>query len=426
MQVAFKRSLFPSRSLAPRARARSAWVVWGFAAGLYFVAVFHRMVLGVAALEAERRYHVGAGALSAFTAVQLGVYLALQVPVGLAADRIGPRRSLAAGMGAIAVGEAVFALSGTLGAGLAGRALIGLGDAFIFVNVLRVAHTWFPPSRAALLTALTSLLGALGQLLTTVPAHLALDGLGWTATFAGAAALTALLAAGALGVVRDAPGARAVADRDDHDRALETLRAAWRQRRTRLGFWAHFGLMTPFVTMTALWGYPWLVEAQGLSHATAASWLAFAVVALAIAAPFVGRLGGRGPYMQVRMALVTGTLLVVSWSAVLAWPGARPPHALILAALAISGVGSAVSVVAFMLARAGNPAHVAGSATGLVNYGGFFAGSLAILLAGVLLGHDGRTPEAFQHALLPMLAFSALSLVQVLRLRFDAVRAARA
>jgi MFS family permease len=226
------------------------------------------MVLGVAALEAEQRYHVGAGALSAFTAVQLGVYLAMQVPVGLAADRIGPRRSLATGMAAIAVGEAIFALSGTLGAGLAGRALIGLGDAFVFVNVLRVAHTWFPPSRAALLTALTSLLGALGQLLTTVPAHLALDGLGWTATFAGAAALTALLAAGALGVVRDAPAASSSAGEVEpapgHDRILATLGAAWRQRRTRLGFWAHFGLMTPFVTMTALWGYPWLVEAQGV------------------------------------------------------------------------------------------------------------------------------------------------------------------
>src|SRR3954447_21982151 len=426
MQVALKCSVLASRPLPPRARRPSGWLVWGFAAGLYFVAVFHRMVLGVAALEAERRYHVGAGALSAFTAVQLGVYLAMQVPVGLAADRIGPRRSLAAGMAAIAVGEAVFALSGTLGAGLGGRALIGLGDAFIFVNVLRVAHSWFEPRRAALLTALTSLLGALGQLLTTVPAHLALDGLGWTATFAGAAGVTALLAAGALGVVRDSPAARAAADRDDHDRVLETLRAAWRQRRTRLGFWAHFGLMTPFVTMTALWGYPWLVEAQGLSHATAASWLAFAVVALAIAAPFVGRLGGRGPYMQVRMALVTGTLLVVSWAAVLGWPGARPPHALILAALAISGVGSAVSVVAFMLARAGNPEHVAGSATGLVNCGGFLAGSVAILAAGVLLGHDGRTALDVRRPLLPMLRLSALSLAQGTRLRFASVRAARA
>src|SRR4051794_1565450 len=183
------------------------------------------MVLGVAALEAERRYHVGAGALSAFTAVQLAVYLAMQVPVGLAADRIGPRRSLAAGMTAIAAGEAIFALTGTFGAGLAGRALIGLGDAFVFVNVLRVAHTWFEPSRAALLTALTSLLGGLGQLLTTVPAHLALDGLGWTTTFAGAAAITAVLAAGALRVVRDAPAAAA---RDRRRRCSRPARAGRR------------------------------------------------------------------------------------------------------------------------------------------------------------------------------------------------------
>ncbi len=175
--------------------------------------------------------------------------------------------------------------------------------------------------------------------------------------------------------------------------------------------------MTPFVTMTALWGYPWLVEAQGIARGTAATWLAVAVVSLALAAPVVGRLGSRGPYMQERMALVTGTLLVVAWAAVLAWPGGMPPHVLIVAALAVSGVGSAVSVVAFMLARAGNPAHVAGSATGLVNCGGFLAGSVAILLAGLMLAHDGRTAVAFQHALLPMLGFSALSLMQLARLR---------
>src|SRR4051812_7383074 len=121
MQVAFKRSPLSSRPLSPRARRPGeAWIVWGFAAALYFVAVFHRMVLGVAALEAERRYHVGPGALSAFTAVQLGVYLAMQVPVGLAADRIGPRRSLAAGMGAIAAGAAALPPTGAVRARPAG------------------------------------------------------------------------------------------------------------------------------------------------------------------------------------------------------------------------------------------------------------------------------------------------------------------
>src|SRR4051794_41932438 len=107
------------------------------------------MVLGVAAFEAERRYHVGAGALSAFTAVQLGVYLAMQVPVGLAADRIGPRRSLAAGMGAIAAGEGIFALSGAPRAGPAGRGVIGPGGAVGFVHVLRLAHTGFQAAPAA-------------------------------------------------------------------------------------------------------------------------------------------------------------------------------------------------------------------------------------------------------------------------------------
>src|ERR671932_2121244 len=102
MQDAFKFSPPLSRPHSLRARRRSGWIVWGFAAGLYFVAVFHRMVLGVAALEAERRYHVGAGALSAFTAVQLGVYLALKVTVGMAEDRIGTRRLLEAGMGVCA------------------------------------------------------------------------------------------------------------------------------------------------------------------------------------------------------------------------------------------------------------------------------------------------------------------------------------
>lgn len=77
--------------------------------------------------------------------------------------------------------------------------------------------------------------------------------------------MTAGLALAALGVVRDAPGAQVAGPPPaGHDAIGATLRTAWRQRRTRLGFWAHFGLMTPFVTMTALWGYPWLVEAQGV------------------------------------------------------------------------------------------------------------------------------------------------------------------
>src|SRR5689334_14405624 len=108
---------------------RGAWLVWGLAAGFYFVALFHRMSLGVASLEAAHRFGVAAGALAAFSAVQLGLYLLMQVPAGLGADRIGPRRMLALGLTCMAVGEIAFGLSTDMTVGLAARALVGIGDA---------------------------------------------------------------------------------------------------------------------------------------------------------------------------------------------------------------------------------------------------------------------------------------------------------
>jgi MFS family permease len=398
----------------------AGWAIWGFAALLYLVAMFHRTALGVAAFDAEHRFGVGAGVVATFVAVQLVVYLALQIPVGLAADRIGARRSLAVGTAAIAAGEMLFALSGGLGAGLAGRALVGMGDACIFVNALRLAHAWFPPHRAAQLTALTSMIGAVGQLVSTVPLHIALDRLGWVTTFGGAAAATGLLSAAALRLVRDEP-AGAAARVPAHDRVRSTLNAAWRVPGTRMGFWTHFGLMGPFVSTTALWGHPWLVEGHGVAPDTAAAWLAVGVACFAAAAPVVGYIGSRGSRAQLRVAVGSGLLVVVAWTSSLAWPLGDVPDALLIATLAVTGVGGAASMVAFMLARAANLPQVAGSALGLVNCGGFVAAAVVVLAAGVVLGAVGHGATGYRLALTPMLAGSAFALFQTSRLmRADA------
>ena len=49
---------------------------------MYVVAVLHRTSLGVAGLDAQVRFDIGAGALASFAVLQLLVYAALQVPVG--------------------------------------------------------------------------------------------------------------------------------------------------------------------------------------------------------------------------------------------------------------------------------------------------------------------------------------------------------
>ncbi len=70
--------------------SRRAWLMFSIAIAAYMVAVLQRSSLGVAAVEATDRFSVNAAALSTLAVVQIVVYAALQIPVGVMLDRVGP------------------------------------------------------------------------------------------------------------------------------------------------------------------------------------------------------------------------------------------------------------------------------------------------------------------------------------------------
>jgi nitrate/nitrite transporter NarK len=386
-----------------------AWTVWGLAASFYLVALFHRMSLGVASLDAQERFGLSAGTVATLSALQLGLYLAWTIPAGLAADRIGPRRALTLGLVLMAAGETAFGLATSAPLALGGRALVGVGDAFMFLSVLRIAQNWFPARRYPLLASLTGLAGAIGQIGTTMPLGAALDGLGWTATFAGTGALTALLALLCMRTIRDRPGG-AAGEEPERVPLGATLRAASARPATRQAFWSHFALMGPFVAITALWGYPYLVRAQDVAPATARAWLMGCVIAFGLAAPLVGALAARGH--RDRLIRGSAVALAAGWSATLLWPGGHPPAAVILTALVLTGLAGACAMLAFDVARAGNPAAHAGAAGGLANTGGFTAAVATQLAAGAVLG---VADVAIGVALLPMLGLMLVATARLVR-----------
>jgi MFS family permease len=397
---------------------RRAWLIWGLAAGFYLVALFHRMSLGVAALDAQHRFGLAAGTIATLSALQLGLYLAWTIPAGLAADRFGPRRALTAGLVLMAVGETTFGLATAAPLALGGRALVGVGDAFMFLSVLRIGQNWFPPHRYALLASLTGLAGAIGQIGTTVPLGAALDGMGWTATFAGSGLLTAGLALACMRWMADRPaGAPADPGVAERPPVLATLRAAWSRPATRHAFWSHFGLMGPFVAITALWGYPWLVRGEGVAPGTARAWLLLCVVAFGASSPLIGAWVARRPGGLADLLLSATGLVTAAWAATLLWPGGHPPPAVIIGTLLVTGVAGGAAMLSFDIARAGNPAHSAGAATGLANTGGFTAAVLTQLAAAQALH---LATGSIRVALLPMLALLVLACVQAGRHRLAA------
>ena len=80
-----------------KSTVRTAYAVWIVGLLVYLVAVFHRSSLAVAGLAATERFDISASQLATFTMLQLLVYAAMQIPVGLLVDRFGPRSVLLCG-----------------------------------------------------------------------------------------------------------------------------------------------------------------------------------------------------------------------------------------------------------------------------------------------------------------------------------------
>jgi sugar phosphate permease len=361
-----------------------AWLVWTVGAFAYVVAVFHRASLGVSAVEAQERFGATAAALSLFVVLQIAVYASLQVPVGALLDRVGPRRMIAGGAAVMAGGQILLATSHAIGLAVAARALIGAGDAMTFISVLRLVSLWFAPRRIPVMSQLTGLLGQFGQIAAAYPLVALLRAAGWTTSFALAAGVGAAVAVLVIAVVRDRPaGEDAVVPP-----ALAEVRAhvghAWREPGTRLGLWTHFVTQFPATVFALLWGYPFLVVGEGRTPQEAGLLLTVLVVVGMAVGPVLGAVAGRWPYRRSVPTLAIVGATAAAWTLVLLWPG-RAPFALLVLLVLVMATNGPGSLVGFDYARTENhPARI-GSATGIVNVGGFIASLTAILLIGLVL-----------------------------------------
>ncbi|MEV4278356.1 MFS transporter [Actinoplanes xinjiangensis] len=364
------------------------WAVWATGLTAYTVAVLHRSSIGVAGLDAQERFGVGASALAVFAVLQLLVYAALQIPVGLLLDRFGSMRLVLAGAAVMASGQVLLAFTDGLSGAILARVLVGAGDAMTFISVLRLVPRWFPARRVPVLTQLTGIIGQSGQVLSAVPLAAVLAGPGWTTAFLGAAGVGMFVAIVVLAALRDTPEQRISGAPVSWQQLGTDLGSSWRHPGTRLGLWAHFTTQFTGTVFALMWGVPFLVAGQGLSRATAGALLTVFVVTGMLAGPVLGLLTQRHPLRRSWLVLGIVAINMTAWAVVIAWPG-RAPLPLLVALVIALGLGGPGSMIGFDFARSFNPPSRLGTATGVVNVGGFVASLVTIELIGLIL--DYRT-----------------------------------
>ncbi|HEY7796817.1 MAG TPA: MFS transporter [Microbacteriaceae bacterium] len=359
--------------------SRLAWRVLIFAAIAYLVSVTQRTSLGVAGIEASERFETTAVQLSYLAVFQLIVYASMQVPVGLLLDRYGSRLLITIGAILMAVGQLLVAVAPVLSLAVIGRGILGLGDAFTFISVLRLVHTWFDPKKSAILQQYVGNIGQLGQIASAIPFAYFLGIGGWTSAFLALASVSALIAALSWLLIQDRERTKTNVSWKE---AVAELRETISQSGTRMSFWVHFTAQPTPVTFGLLWGVPFMVQAQGFEPWVASAALTFMVLWGIVAGGFIGPLSARHPKYRRRIVITQMLLIFITWTTVLLFPAPIPVWLLLILLIVITP-GGPVSFLAFEYSAQLIPEKKRGAANGFINTGGFLAGLLIIFVVGL-------------------------------------------
>lgn len=164
-----------------------------FAAGYYLSYVF-RTMNAVIADGLVRDLGLGPSQIGFLTAAYFFTFAVMQLPIGIALDRFGPRLVQTVLLAIAAIGALLFAAGQSMAVLVVARALIGLGVAGGLMSALKALSLWAPPERQPFLNGIVIASGALGALTATAPLAWLIAMLSWRAVFLILAAITAAVA----------------------------------------------------------------------------------------------------------------------------------------------------------------------------------------------------------------------------------------
>jgi len=361
----------------------------------YVLSQFYRSFLAVIAPELAAELALDPQALGNLQAFWIGGFVAMQVPVGLALDRLGPRRTVSALMLAAVAGALLFAGARSAAALDLAMVLIGIGCSAIYMGAIYVFGRVNRPGQFALLCSWLLGIGTAGNLLAASPLALAAQRIGWRGAMVAIAAATAASALSVLLLVRDPPRAAATTP----DGFLAGLRDIVKIRE-----------LWPLLPLTAvgysvvlaergLWAGPYFASVHGLDPVARGN--ALLVMAAAMSA-------GAMAYGPLDRLLATRKWVVVAGSAItaLCFLALGLFDLSILSAtivMALLGAFGMTYGVLMAHARAFFPDHLLGRGITLMN--ALFLGGAGLLqpLSGAMMARFAGLPSAAAYAWLHLL-----------------------
>ena len=242
--------------------------LFGAFAFAYFLSALLRAVTATLAPVFSAELGLRAADLGLLAGAYFFGFAAMQLPLGKALDRFGPRRTLLVLLGVAVLGCAAFASSPDLPTLIASRALLGAGLAAALMAPLTSFRQHFSPAAQLRANSWMLMTGSLGMVASTVPVQVLLPVLGWRGLFWAVAALLLCAVVGVFAAVPRDTRQPAVTQAPEVGYAA-IVRHPLFLRCAPLGFFVYGGL----IAVQSLWAGPWLTRVAGWTAGQAAQGL---------------------------------------------------------------------------------------------------------------------------------------------------------
>jgi MFS family permease len=385
--------------------------VLAVAGALLVTAQMHRLGGGVIASELHRVFGLSPAEIGLVMGAMPLASTLVQVPMGLAFDRFGTRRTISSTTLVALLGTVILAFAAGAAELALGRFLIGVGLAGVVTALLLLTMRWAPPERyASIASTVLATASMAGGLLATVPLGYLLQAAGWTPTFVAISVMTLVVIALCHLVVRDGPAGGAVrsANPEPLRESLRGLLAVLADADLRRVMAMATCVIAPFMCIGALWAGPYLQVVQGLGPGEASWVLLSMVIAVNIGTFIYGPLdrwlGGRR-----RVVLGGAGVTMVALLAIALWPSPGLWQAIVL--LHLVAIASPFYVTLTAHSRSFVPVERAGRVLTTINLFGLGSAFAAQWITGFLVELPGGGSEGLGSEQGFRLAFGFLALM---------------
>ncbi|MCJ7771583.1 MAG: MFS transporter [Desulfobacterales bacterium] len=378
------------------------WLMFFTLGAIYFLACIHRTAPTVIARDLMQAFQADAALLGLIASAYFFLYSAVQPPVGILSDTIGPKKVITIFTIVSAVGCVIFATSSSANGAVFGRALIGAGVGGIFIPSLKIFSRWYRADEFVGITGIMLAIGSVGGISATLPLTYLVLFFGWRVSFGVIGMLAMFCALICWFIIKDRPEDKhwrlpienetlqeTTKDPTESMALLKRLRIVFSNPRFWMITIASFFAGSTFLTFQGLWVVPYLIDVFSLSRAKAGGLLMVLPLGFSIGSISFGPLTARLGIDRNRLLLNSIIICIICWT-ILFFLNGQESYLFIIPLFLIMGISvGGILPILMTTVKELFPLELTGTAVGLMNPAAFLGTAIFQPFTGFLLDMIG-------------------------------------